>query len=94
MLDRPYICWYCKHYTVEKGCEHFGHHIPSLITTGRFDHKTPIKNEKILFEIEPKIKDLDKDVIRYVETSLKSFISDKKEAIEIAEARLKSGIVF
>ena len=46
MGDRPYICSYCKHYAAEKGCEYFGKNIPSLITTGKFDHKTPIKNEK------------------------------------------------
>lgn len=93
-MDRPYICWYCKHFTVEKGCEHFGHNIPSLITTGRFDHKTPIKNEKILFEIKPEIKDLDKDLKRYVEISLRGFISDKKKAMKITKEILKSGIDF
>ena len=43
------ICLYCKHRN--KGCE-FGENIPDLILIGRFNHKTPIGKEKILFEFE------------------------------------------
>lgn len=98
-MESPYICWYCKHFTVEKGCEHFGKNIPDLITVGRFDHTTPIKNEKILFEMKSSVKErLDKKITIFDnETDIKKlgdFISDKKLAKKIATSIIKSGIDF
>jgi len=58
------ICFYCKHYN-ERKCSYFGVEIPDLIFTAGFNHKTPIKNEKILFEFQDNITKDERDRIDY-----------------------------
>ena len=65
------ICIYCKHYNREKReCSYFGKDIPTLILHGFFNHKTPIKNEKTLFELKENL----------VEKDIWGTFWDKKEA--------------
>jgi hypothetical protein len=76
------ICLYCKHRN--KDCE-FGENIPDLILIGRFNHKTPIGKEKILFEFDDDISDKKKEYINF------DFV-DKKEAKKILK-NLKGKII-
>jgi len=56
------ICLYCKHNN--KDCS-FKDNIPDLILVGRFNHKTPIEKEKILFEFKDDISNRKKDEINF-----------------------------
>jgi len=70
------ICLYCKHRN--KDCE-FGENIPDLILIGRFNHKTPIGKEKILFEFEDDISERQRQSINW------NFL-DKKEAKKVLKS--------
>lgn len=56
------ICVYCKNQTKE-GCKHFGVLVPRLILDARFNHKTPVDKENILFEFMDDISDEKKEEI-------------------------------
>lgn len=76
------ICLYCKHRN--KDCE-FGENIPDLISIGRFNHKTPIGKEKVLFEFNEDISDNKKEYINF------DFV-DKERATKILK-NLKGKII-
>lgn len=82
------ICWYCKNWDSENGCSYFKHNIPDLIREYFFNHKTPVKNEKVLFELKKEYENdsfIKRDILGY---------SDKQKALKFKKVVKKNNLMI